>query len=473
MDNNLPLCVDLDGTLITTDTLWESLLLLLKKNMFFALLLPFWLVRGKAYCKQQITQKTQLPIDSLPYNKSLITWLKQQKESGKSLILITGAYQSIAKQVATHLGIFSEVLATDGNNNLVGKNKRDLLNQRFNKSGYDYVGNSRQDLPVWQDARHSYVTNASQGTLRKAKQHANVQGNFAVKRNKWALIARALRVHQYAKNTLLFVPLLLTGIVINQEIFLNYLLTFISLSAFASSLYIANDLMDLTDDRKHPKKSQRPFACGALSLPFGVLLSCICFIIAISLLLFLPTITQYLLLSYVLLNLFYTHIFKKIILLDVFLLAALYTLRIILGMSLISFGYSAWLILFSIYFFISLAFMKRYIEINDMADAGANSLSGRAYKFEHKNLIAIFGIISAYVSAVIFSLYINSTKALHIYAHPQILYGTVLIILYWISRTWLLAWDKKVHHDPVLFALTDKVSYLSATAIALLILLAR
>ncbi len=466
-----PLCVDLDGTLVKTDTLWESYLLLLKQNMFIATIALFQLLRGKAAFKNYLAERTHLDVATLPYNQDLLAWLKAEKKR-RTLILVTASNQKIANSIAEYLGLFDEVVGSTVANQMNAHNKDQLLVEKYGAQHYDYVGNHKKDLPVWQQAKSAYVANAKASVVKKANQQGNVAEVFSSKKLTVKQFLKAIRVHQYVKNLLLFVPLMMSFQPSNVDLLAQYIIGFFAFCLLASGIYVLNDLLDLRSDRLHDSKKNRAIAAGLISIPMSMLLVVVFVVLAVLLAIDLPIKFQAILLLYFLLTISYSFYLKKHVLVDVLVLASLYTIRIVAGMILLNNGYSEWLIMFSVFVFLSLAFLKRYTELNALLAAKKLQTVGRGYHVNSIEMIRNFGITSGYLAALIIAFYLNSSKALIIYRHPQVLWLISMVMLYWVSRIWLLASEGKVHEDPVVFAIKDKVSYLLILCIIVLITLA-
>jgi len=464
---HIPLCVDLDGTLIKTDALFESFLLLIKRNPLYFFTCIIWLLRGRPYLKQKILERVELDAKHLPYSQQFLNYLKEQHRLGREIVLVTASDKKIAEQIANELKIFTEVIASDGKHNIKGKTKRDRLNERFGKKQYDYAGNSSPDLKVWADARHAIAVNTSSSLLKKAQANGNVDNIFHERKATLKTFLKAIRVHQYAKNTLVFIPLLAGHLYFNLPLILDAVLAFIAFNLLASSVYILNDLLDLQADRQHHSKKHRAFAAGDFSISFGLMLIPLFMIPAFVIATFLPKYFILVLLGYFVATLLYSFHIKKQLLLDVFLLAILYTVRIIAGMVAINASYSQWLISFSVFFFLSLAFVKRYTELYFAKQKNETKLNSRSYHIDDLTQLSLFGVVSGYLSTVIFALYLNSSNVVTLYKHPQILWLACIFLLYWISRIWMLATRGLIDEDPVLFAVKDKVSFAVIFAIAI------
>ena len=461
-----PIAVDLDGTLIHTDTLHESCLQLFHHHPAQIFLLPLWLVRGKAYLKTKLSERTTLDFDSLPYNLELIDWLKEQKALGHQLILCTASDIRVADAIAEHIDLFDEVIASDGQTNLAGINKREALVNRFGEHGFIYVANSNADLEVWQSSAKAVVVNANSNLIKKAIKLTEVAKIFpspAITLDCWR---RVLRVHQYLKNLLLFLPLLASHQVMQVQSLALLLLAFVSFSLCASAVYITNDLMDLESDRQHPRKRKRPFASGVVPIKYGAILAPIILIISFLLALVVGSHFYGWLLAYFLITIAYSLRLKRYLLIDCLTLATLYTLRIIAGAAAIDIPLSFWLLAFSIFIFLSLAFIKRYAELEVQIHQGNEKAHGRAYLVSDAPLIQTLGISAGYASILLLALYLNSETVISLYATPEIIWLAVPLMLFWVSWMWMKAHRGEMHDDPIVFAIKDK------TSLAILLLLA-
>lgn len=468
----LPLCVDLDGTLIKTDVLWESILLLARKNFLLLFLIPIWLLRGRPYLKYQLAKAVTVPVEHLPYHQEFLAWLKELHQQGRELVLVTASNELQAQLVANYLGIFSRVYASNLSVNLKSTRKRDLLNKVFGEKQYDYAGNESADYAVWKSSYQAVVVNAPASVEQHCAALVDIAKVFKKPKLTLNVFLKAIRLHQYVKNLLIFVPLLLGHFIANVDLWLQCIQGFICFSLLASSIYILNDLLDLNSDRQHPIKCQRAFAMGLISIPTGLRLMLMLLGLAMALAVNLPQDFQIILALYYGIALGYSLFLKQQILIDVLTLAALYTFRILAGAAIIDVGYSDWLVLFSLFFFTSLAFVKRYTELSKYANHCQAKLPGRAYDLIHMTMINTFGISSGYLSALIFALYLNSEKASTLYQHPRVLYLICPLILYWLSRMWFKAAENVIDDDPVMFALRDKTSYWILAIMAILMIVA-
>jgi 4-hydroxybenzoate polyprenyltransferase/phosphoserine phosphatase len=471
--NQRPLVVDLDGTLIHTDMLHESAIRLLRDKPYLVLAIPIWLSRGKALLKQKLTGHVDTDIASLPFNQQLIDWLQSQKDLGRKLVLCTASDKSIAEAIANHLKLFDEVIASEGITNLAGKNKTNVLVEKYGENGFDYVGNSSVDLLVWEKSKQGVVVNGSSRLVDQASAVTEIEHVISKAKNNVKTWVKVFRLHQWIKNILIFVPVFAAHQVITSELWLNLGLTFLSFSLCASSVYIANDLLDLESDRTHPRKRSRPFASGQTPIWLGVAL--IPALIILSLVMaqyvggnFLPW-----LLVYFVLTCAYSWGLKRLVLVDCLTLAILYTLRIVAGAAAVSVPLSFWLLAFSIFLFLSLAFIKRYAELQAQPNSSSNKIHGRGYYLDDASLVQQLGITSGYAATLVLALYLNSENVIKLYPTPEIIWGAVPLMLLWISWMWLKAHRGLMHDDPIVFAIKDKVSILIGTLFIVTLILAR
>jgi len=472
------LYVDLDGTLIQSDLLVESFLELLKKNILYLFMVPFWLLRGKATLKDRIASRVSIRADLLPYNEKLLRHLDHQKREGRRLVLISASDRRLVQSVADHLELFDDVIGSEPGHNLSGKNKLDHILSCENGEAFDYAGNSMVDLAIWQRARQALVVNTRAPVRRRLERlHSNVRGGFDGAPvgvfSTLSELVRALRPHQWLKNTLLFLPLLLIQQYDNALLLAQILLGFVCFSLCSSSVYLLNDMLDLPADRQHPSKRLRPFAAGTLSPVAGILVSPLLLVTAFAMALYgLPIYFVMVLALYYVTTLIYSFLLKKIVLVDVITLATLYTLRIIAGAAAIPVIPSFWLLAFSMFVFMSLAIVKRFTELTWLRESGIRRTEGRGYLARDLDIMAVFGSSSGFMAVLVFALYINSEDIRLQYATPEVLWFICPLLLYLLSRIWLLAWRDELDDDPVVFALRDRISQFVALSGAVLVYLA-
>ena len=462
MSSSKVIAVDLDGTLTLTDTLHESVLALVRNNPFFLFLLPFWLMKGIAYLKSKVAENSVLDVSTLPFNLPLLNWLSEEKKNGAKIVLCTAANVKVAQAVAKYLYLFDDVISSDAKINLKGINKRNALEERFGKNGYDYAGNSNADMDAWAGASQAIVVNANGAVHRKASQVASVSHTFPSDSVSFSDWIRELRVHQWLKNLLLFVPLLAAHQLGNVQALSALLIAFVSFSLCASAVYITNDLFDLENDRRHPRKRNRPFASAKLPIIQGVAVAPLLIFISIGLGLLVGTEFLIVLLLYLLLTVSYSLFLKRIVLVDCLALATLYTIRIIAGGAAVSLTLSFWLLAFSVFIFLSLALVKRYAELLVQLQAGESVAHGRGYQVSDASLLQTFGVSSGYISALVIALYMRSEDVLSLYAQPTAIWFVLPILLFWVSWVWLKAARGEMHDDPIVFAVKDRASLLVA-----------
>lgn len=458
---DLPLVVDLDGTLTHADTLHETLLDLIKRSPGCLLLIPYWLWKGKAYFKEQIAIRAQLNVDLLPFNKEFVQWLQEEKTKGRSLILCTAANKKIAEIVSKKINLFDEILSSDNKTNIAGDAKAALLNQRFGSKQYDYAGNSKIDLRVWRHANAGILITSSKILISKAKVLTKISKVFEVKKNSLLDYAKFIRLHQWLKNLLLFVPIVAAHELSNVHKWALLIGAFFSFSLCASFVYILNDLFDVENDRSHPKKRERLLANGQVSIPRGILIALCMLLLSILIAINLAPAFQICLLVYFSATCLYTILVKRIAIFDCLVLAFLYTLRIISGVLLVGDPLSFWLLAFSLFLFLSLAFVKRYAELALSIHKADRNISGRGYVTSDAPLIQTMGVVAGYISVLVLALYLNSEAVLRLYRSPQMIWFGVCILLFWISWVWMQAQRGKMNDDPLIFAIKDRVSVMS------------
>lgn len=459
----LPLVVDLDGTLIKTDLLVESASQFLTRQPFQFIRLLGWLVQGKSSLKAALAESTGIDAATLPYNEDLLIWLKQEKASGRQLVLATASHRILAERVAIHLGIFDEILATEGATNLTSKVKRDVLVERYGSQGFDYVGNSQADIAVWGAAARAHIVGGSPRLIAKAMALGNIAQVFGGgKRPVLQSLLNAMRPHQWLKNLLVLVPLLAAHRYGSQESVADAVMAFVVFSLIASSVYLINDLVDVSEDRNHNYKRRRAFASGDLDLAYGWLAWPLLVLIGFGMAtLFLPARFLAAIFIYFALTTAYSLWLKKIALVDALTLAVLYTLRVIAGAAAIDVPLSFWLLSFSMFLFLSLALVKRFSELWAAQRAGENGkIGGRGYYSSDLELISSLGTAAGYIAVLVLALYIQDSHTGQLYRTPEFIWLACPLVLYWVSRVWLLANRGVMHDDPVIFALRDRTSWL-------------
>jgi 4-hydroxybenzoate polyprenyltransferase len=461
-----PLCIDLDGTLVKSDTLVDSLLILARRNPAAFLRTPLWASKGRAYLKSQLASMVTLDAAHLPYNRPLLNYLQEEHAVGRKLYLATGADRGVARTIAAHLGIFTDVIASNG---MTESNKLQHLEQRFAVDGFDYIGNALPDLPLLHCAQQAMVANPGSRLVYALKRR-----KIAVRRSfldrSWlpATLAKALRMHQWAKNLLVFLPLLLAHSLRTGPLLLAGA-AFFCFCLIASATYVCNDLLDLEADRVHLNKRKRPFAAGDLSATSGLAIASSLGAAALITAAWLPRSFLFYLLLYLVTTLAYSLVLKRIVLVDVIILSSLYTIRMMAGSAATHTPVSPWLAAFAIFLFLSLAMVKRFSELQNLLDRGLHPSNGRGYLLNDIEQLRSFGTSSAYASIVIFALYINGRDVAALYRHPNRMWLITPLLILWVSRVWLLASRGLLNEDPVVFALSDRVSLLLGLGVLLIV----
>lgn len=470
--STLPLCVDLDDTLLRTDTLLESVFAVLSHNPLRLLPLPFLLLsRGRAGFKRALVEAGGVSATHLPYREELIQHLREAKEGGRTLVLATASDRAWADAVAGHLGLFDEVLASDGETNLKSAAKADALVERYGEKGFVYAGDAQADLAVWSRAGGAVLVGRGTKLEDRLPEGVTVEARFPERGGGLRALVRALRPYQWAKNALVFVPPLAAHVLHEREILVPALLMFAAFCAAASGIYVVNDLLDLEADRKHPRKRRRPFASGALSLRFGWIGPALV-VLGLVLASRVSTPAAGMILLYAAITTAYSTWLKTQPLVDIFTLAALYMLRILGGGVATDIRVSIWLLGFSSFLFLALACLKRVAELDDADTAPGERVARRGYMPVDVLTLRLMGVASSFASVLVLSLYVDTTLAEELYAAPAVLWLIVPLLLFWQCRLWLSAGRGRMHDDPLVFALKDRVSWLVVVCVAVVFVLA-
>lgn len=459
------LCVDLDGTLLRTDLLYESFLRMLGSRPWLVLLIPFWLLRGKAHLKHRLASFGVGDVRQLPYDQRVLALLRQTPIRPR--VLCTASDAALVGPIAEHLGLFEEVHCSDGRINLAGHRKAELLVDRFGERGFDYVANDAVDLRIWRHAHAAWVVNGGRGVARAAGAVCQVAAHWPRQDGGLRTWLKALRLHQWLKNLLVFLPLLASHQITDFGSVMASVLGFLAFGLCASGVYLLNDLLDLESDRDHPRKRSRPFAAGSLDLRAGLLATPMLTVAGFSVAWLASPAFAAVLACYFTLTLAYSIKLKQVVIIDVVVLAALYTIRIIGGGQVIGVPLSFWLLTLSLFMFLSLAMLKRYTELQLTLQRGKSSPSGRGYHVEDLAVVQSLGAASGIAAVLVLCLYINTSESQALYRHPTFLWLLCPILLYWVSRTWLIAHRGEMHDDPVVFAVKDRVSQATVAVAAI------
>ena len=449
----IPLCIDLDGTLIATDSLWEGFVTLMIRKPWLVFAAVLWLLSGKVRLKEEVARRLNRDAADWPYRAEVLDLIGRARRQGREVWLVTGAARETAEAVAAHLGIFDKVIHSSQTTNLTGKRKCAALVALCGDGGFDYAGNSREDIAVFDAAREAIVVAPDRAAANWGVRHGATRLDTAPVSP--IAVLKAIRVHQWMKNILIVVPLILNHGYISTVGILAVVAAFFSFSFLASAVYIVNDIADLSNDRQHPRKKKRPLAAGTVSIPVAAATAVALVLASIALASLLPEPYWFVLGIYALVTTAYTFVFKRKLLVDVFTLAALYTLRIIAGAAATATPLSFWLLAFSIFFFLSLALVKRYVELSEMTCDSNTPQYGRSYIPGDKDMVAQAGVASAFSAAMVLALYVNSSEITALYAQPWMLWPLCPLILYMLLRIWILARRSQMHEDPVVFILRD------------------
>ncbi|WP_019996382.1 UbiA family prenyltransferase [Aureimonas ureilytica] len=467
-----PLYVDLDGTLVRSDLLWESLFLFARQKPLEVWRVFGWALAGKARLKAELAGRIEVDPATWPYREDVVETLRTEREAGRRIVLATAADERLAKGVADHLGFFDEVIASDGETNLSAERKLERIRADRAGAPFDYMGNSRDDLCLFEAAEHATVV---QPDRHAARWHRGATRECRLIRDEKPVsrsLLKAMRPHQWMKNVLIFVPIVLNHEYLDIPMVLAGLLAFVCFSMAASSVYLFNDLLDLAADRRHSTKRHRPFASGQVPIPIGVGAAVGLLVGAFGLSLLLPAGFTIVLAAYLGLTTAYSLALKRMLLIDVLTLASLYTLRILAGAASADTVESFWLLAFSLFFFFSLALVKRYVELAEFGEGASRQTTGRGYVPADLDTLAQAGMASGFSSVLVLALYIDSAEIRQLQAHPYLIWPLCPLVLYIIVRIWVLAKRNEMHDDPVVFILRDWRSQIMVGSGALLFLAA-
>jgi 4-hydroxybenzoate polyprenyltransferase len=468
---SVPIYVDLDSTLMRSDLLYEALLSLARRAPLLLLLVPFWLLRGRACLESHLADAGVVDPAQLPYRAELVEYLTRKAAQGHRIVLVTASSERLVQPIAEHLGIFDTVIASTATQNLRGSRKTEAITCDA-VGDFVYAGHDAADIAVWQRASAAIVVDATPSIVRRAEAATRVE--LSIPRGPFSILhyLRAMRVYQWSKNALVFVPLLTAHLWASVDAIISSVLAFLAFSLAASAAYLLNDLYDLPDDRHHPKKRTRALAAGLISIRNGLLLAPL--LIAAALVvarLNSPTFVA-VLAAYFIATCAYSFVFKSYVLIDVGVLSALYTLRVLAGAVAIGVVGTFWLLAFSVFLFLSLALIKRTSELILLARVNREGASGRNYLASDIPVLLSIGVGSGYAAVVVFALYINSETVASSYSRPQALWLLCGTILYWIARMWLKTARGEMHHDPLVYAARDRGSIIMLLLSVALVIIA-
>lgn len=454
---NLVLVVDLDGTLLRSDMLFESFWSVLGRDWRSPFLSAAALTGGRASLKRYLAKASTIEASLLPYDPTVIAFVQEWRASGGRTALVTASDRAFAEAISSHLGIFDEVHGSDGKLNLKGEQKAQFLEARFGPKGFIYMGDAKADLPVWKRASKAITVNASAALRQEAERVCDSVEHLVSDAKAVKPYIKAMRPHQWLKNALVFLPMLAAHHLDSQTFILS-LFAFICFSLVASSVYVLNDLLDLGADRAHPRKKNRPFAAGSIPIAHGTWMAAGLLLLGGLLAFSISPLFLLTMMAYYLLTTAYSLDLKRRIVIDICVLAGLYTARIIAGAVATDISLSVWLLAFSVFFFLSLAAVKRQAELIDSAERGNLKASGRGYHVDDLPIISMISIGAGYASVLVMTLYVSSPAVVELYAHPEALWGVCAVLLYWITRTVMVAHRGHMHDDPVVYAAKDRIS---------------
>ena len=443
-----PLFVDVDGTLTAADISLESFVRFARSGVWSWLMLLWWIVRGRAIAKTMVARRMPIDPATLPYRDEVLQLIAAARAAGRPVILASASHWRNIARISAHLGLDGHLIATRGDRNLKGAAKLAMIRMAIGDGGeFDYVGDSRADLCLWREARQGWTT-------RHRPRGLPVRPLASDRRGKAQSIVKSMRPHQWSKNALVLVPTFTSGMMFVPSALLAALGAAAAMSLIASGIYLVNDMLDIDADRAHATKRHRPLARGDLDIPLALILAIVMTVGGLiggwligggALLLSL--------LGYVVLTTAYSFRLKAAMVADVIALASLYTVRIWIGAVAIDQHLTFWLLLFSIFLFLSLAYLKRYIELKDAIDPD-RLISGRGYVASDLDIVMMSGVASGMVAILVLALFADQGTAGR-YAAPQLLWLLCLPLLYWINRIWMMARRGEVEGDPVAFAMKD------------------
>ncbi len=453
-----PLFVDLDGTLIRSNLLWESFAAALRVDPLGCLMALLAIINGRAALKRALARVGPVDPRALPYRRQFVAWLRRQRAQGRRIILATSADRHVAAGVARHLGLFEQVLASDGWLNNKGQNKLAAIRAAADDGPFDYCGNSPGDMPIFLAARQAWVVGASQRTIAVASRRGNAELRFARIRqpHRWQHWRRALRPFHWLKNLLVLAPFFSAFAVTEWSTLAQALLAAVAMSLAASAGYLVNDLLDMQADRQHPRKRRRPFAAGHLTAAEGFTVALVLQSAALAIATWVGWQVVFWLLIYLVGTYAYSVFFKREPIIDVMMLAGLYATRMIVGTHAVNSEPSIWLLAFSVFFFFSLAMMKRCGELVSRHQRGESTTVGRGYLVTDLQMLAPLGIASGVAAVLVLALYVQSPIVQSRYPIPEALWLALVALLVWISRAWLDTMRGQMDDDPLIYAIRHR-----------------
>jgi 4-hydroxybenzoate polyprenyltransferase len=453
----VPLVIDLDGALLKSDLQDECALQLARRDPGAVFQILYRLARGRVAFRQFIAARGVPELEGTPARGDFIAWAESEHAAGRPIVL-AAADPGVARNAAARFRFIDEVIATDGEGVAAGRTRADVLCERFPR-GYIYAGCSLADLAVWRRASGIVLVNASGAVERQARAIGEPLAVFPRDALTFTTLRRALRAHQWAKNALVFIPLLLGGKFHDQSAWANALLGFLALNLLASSTYLVNDLWDLGDDRRHWSKRARPLAAGQLSIRAALVMAAGGLAASFALIAWVGAAAAAMLGLYLVVAMAYSLRLKREPILDALTLAGLFTARLGLGVAATGVRFSPWLFVFSMFVFTSLSLAKRCTELSRMVEHGEVQPFGRGYKPSDEPLVLAMGIAAMFGATLIMIIYlISDAFPAGFYSHPAFLWAFPFGLFMWLARVWLLCHRGGLQDDPVAFALKDPIS---------------
>lgn len=466
-----PLVVEFEETLTRTEPVLERLLSAFRKAPLEVMLVVLLAMRGRISLRSYLADNDRLDVTSLPVHMPVMDRIEQARAEGRPVFLASATDRRFVEKFAAAQDLFDGVITAEAPRSLQGAARARALVDTFGTGGFDYIGSGAGDLPVWGQARRALVSDPAPDLLDKLHVVSADVETIRIEQRRALALAGALRPHQWLKNLLILVPALAAHSLTAGTAW-AVLLAFLSFSLCASSAYVLNDLLDLEGDRNHPRKCLRPFASGALPLRLGMALVPALLIAALLLALMLPWSYLAALAAYLALTLAYSLILKRKVMVDVVALAMLYGVRLLAGGAAAGVVLSEWLVVFSVFLFLSLALVKRSTELVSRLGQGLVALPGRGYLCQDLPVVEAMAAASGFLSVLVFAFYINSPDVRNLYPTPLMLWGVCLLLVYWIGRILVLVRRGEMHDDPVVFAVTDRTSLVSGALAAALVLAA-
>lgn len=463
----IPLYSDVDGTLINTDLLIEGIFAMLTRQPWKLFVIPLWLLKGKAFLKTRVADHVVIEPTTLPYNTEFVEFLRAESKKGREIHLASASEERFVSAIADHLGFINGVVATGHNQNLKGKDKAAAIISHCGDGGFAYAGNNRDDLLVWREAKEGVLVNTSAPVERSAGNLTSVTHVFRVPKAGLITYLKAVRLHQWLKNVLVFVPLVAAHRWKSWEAVTAATAMFLAFGLMASGTYVINDLLDLPLDRRHPSKRRRPIAAGQLSLVTATIIAVMLMLLGAISASLISSGSVLVVVTYFVFTIAYSLSLKRFLIIDALTLAGLYTLRIIGGVVAIAVTPSVWILAFSGFLFFSLGLLKRCAELDMMARLNRVAAIGRGYQVGDDPILKTMGIASGYSAVLVSALYIDSSMAAAQYQTPEALWFICPLLLYWVSRMWIKTARGEMHDDPLVFSTKDRASWIVFASIAL------